>query len=260
MSQGKQVWNKVAQQYQSTVFTKDESSYPDDLMEFLHSKGAVAAGERIADIGCGAGKYAIRFAEEGCDLLLIDIADQMLFYTKKNLESSRVKLEAAECDFTETDIDKMGWAKSVDLAFAAMTPAIETEQDIEKMSEMSRKHCFLSRFARMDNPVRKAVCDAFGVVLPAWGSDGISYIDLAGYVKKLGYLPELMYADYEWDNTMTIAETVERMQPGHGLPVEDTPENRQKALEAVTMLAGEDGIIHEHVKSKIVWLYWNVSD
>jgi SAM-dependent methyltransferase len=260
MKQGKECWNEVAKQYQSTVFTKEESSYPDDLMEFLYSKGAVNPGDRIADIGCGAGKYAVRFAEKGCDLLLIDIADQMLFYTKQNLESANVKLEMAECDFCETDVDEKGWVKSVDLAFAAMTPAIETDQDIEKMSKMSRKHCFLSRFAKMDNPVRTAVCEAFDVVMPAWGASGISYIDLAGYVKALGYLPELTYADYEWDNTMTVEETVEKLQPGHGLPVEDTPENREKALEAVKKLAGEDGIIHEHVKAKIVWLYWDVSE
>lgn len=259
MKQGKELWNSVAEQYQSTVYTKNESSYPDELMSFLRSKNAVVAGERIADIGCGAGKYAVRFAGEGCNLLLIDIADQMLFYTKKNLEAANVKWETSECDFAETDIEEMGWNKSVELAFAAMTPAVETERDIEKMCMMSKKHCFLSRFASMDNPVRKYVCDSLGITMPSWGVDGITYLDLAGFVKKLGYLPELTYADYEWENVMTIDETVEKLFTGNYLIVGDTEENREKVVSAVTSLANKDGMVRELVKSKIAWLYWDVS-
>ena len=39
----RELWNHMAAHYQSTLHTRDESSYPDDLVAFLAKKGAAAS-------------------------------------------------------------------------------------------------------------------------------------------------------------------------------------------------------------------------
>ena len=63
------MWNRAAAHFQSIVREHD-NGYPDALMAFLKEKSVLQPGDRVADIGCGAGKYALRFAELGCGLLL----------------------------------------------------------------------------------------------------------------------------------------------------------------------------------------------
>lgn len=50
------------------------------------------------DIGCGVGKYAIRFAGRGCGVHLLDLADEMLKYARENMRAYDVPWRAQECD------------------------------------------------------------------------------------------------------------------------------------------------------------------
>lgn len=256
---GKERWNNAAKRFQNTMHNENESKYPDELMKYLIRKGAVAPNYTVADIGCGVGKYAIRFSAEGCNLLLIDISDCMLDYTKMNLECSNTDYRIVECDFSQTDIEEMGWEKSAELVFASMTPAINSERDIDKMCQMSKQHCFLSRFAKSENKIMESICTELNISLPNWIQNSYYYTDMAVYIKKLGYIPEITFADYEWENEITINEMVDKLFDYNSLDLEDTVENRKRTLAAVSRISDGNGMIHEEVKSKIAWLYWDVT-
>ena len=55
----KEMWNRMADHFQN-IIEEDNGGHPERLVAFLEEKGALKPGIRIADIGCGAGKYAIR--------------------------------------------------------------------------------------------------------------------------------------------------------------------------------------------------------
>ena len=76
-------WNQAADHFQKIVDEKDEG-YTNRLIEFLCEQGALKRGIRVADTGCGAGKYAVHFAKRGCSLLLVDFSENMMAYTKKS--------------------------------------------------------------------------------------------------------------------------------------------------------------------------------
>lgn len=65
----------------------DKSAY-DRLNFFLHMdfiKDYLKEGVKVFDVGCGAGRYSIEFARQGCDLTILDISEKQLEITKARL-------------------------------------------------------------------------------------------------------------------------------------------------------------------------------
>ena len=255
----KELWNHMAAHYQSTLHTKDESSYPDDLVAFLAEKGAAEPGSSVMDIGCGVGKYAIRFAARRCGVHMLDLADEMLKYARENMRAYDVPWRAQECDWEKTDVRKSGWEKSVDLAFAAMTPAVTELKGVLNMIAVSRRHCFISKFAGIRNHMNEKVYASLGQDAPDGNFDGKSWMHLANAVVDLGYFPEITYRDYAWENFIPLEQAVERFFDGYNMQLQDNAENRRRVRDALASITNEEGIVHEQVQSKAAWIYWDVT-
>ena len=250
------IWNRAAAHFQSIVRESD-NGYPDQLMAFLQDKDVLRPGCRVADIGCGAGKYAIRFAELGCDLLLVDIADHMMDYAKQNLADACVSVETAICDWSETDPAEAGWEASVDLAFAAMTPAVRTREDLRKLTAMSRKFCFLSRFADRTDLLMVQTAQALGLELPKRDHHRESR-DMISWLLEDGFLPEVRLVPYGWENLRTPEEAWEVIRNsdlGETI-VQLGKEDEGKAY--LRTLTDEAGMVHEQVQTTALWVLWEV--
>lgn len=251
-------WNQAAADYQKTVRAPD-GRYPEQLIAFLRQRGALTPGSRVADIGCGAGKYALRFAELGCSLLLLDIADNMMAYTKQNLADYAVPVETAVCDWSETDPAEKGWEKSVDLAFASMTPAIRTAEDLWKLCAVSRGFCFISKFLSLDNLLYRAVADACGVPLPVYGPTGEDSLALVRQLIDWDYLPEVRCVRYGWENRLSLEEAESRILGSNLGPLLQEQSRSGKVREALRALSGAESWIPEVVQSKAIWIFWDVT-
>lgn len=253
----KEMWNRMASHYQSTLHTGDESNYPNELMETLIHKGAAERGSYIMDIGCGVGKYAVRFGELGCNVHMLDFADEMLRYAHKNMQPFEVQYTAEECDWEQADV--RGWEKSVDLAFAAMTPAVTGRRGVENMIAVSRRHCFISKFASFHNIMNERVCTALGLKIRDENFDGRIWMELADIIAEMGYLPEITYHNYSWENFLPLDQVVERFFDGYNMQLEDTAENRLNVRESLIPITNAEGIVHEQVQTKAAWIYWDVT-
>ena len=255
----REMWNRMAAHYQSTLHTEDESSYPNDLMNDLIRKGAAETGSRVMDIGCGVGKYALRFAKRGCDVHLLDLSDEMLRYARENMRPFPVKWTAEECDWEQTDVWARGWEKSVDLAFAAMTPAVSDRRGVENMISVSRRHCFISKFASFHNRLNERVRAALGIESRDENFDGRVWMELANVVAERGYLPEITYHDYSWENFLTVDQAMERFFDGYNMQLADTSDNRRRVQDALAPITNAEGIVHEQVQTRAAWIYWDVT-
>lgn len=250
------MWNRAAAHFQSIVREHD-NGYPDALMAFLKEKSVLQPGDRVADIGCGAGKYALRFAELGCGLLLVDIADNMMDYAKENLADANVPVETAICDWSDTDLKEAGWEQSVDLAFAAMTPAVRTREDLQKLTAMSRRFCFLSRFADRTDLLIVEAAAACGLELPKRDHCRESR-EMIGWLLEEGFLPEVRLVPYGWENLRTPEEAWQVIQSSDlGQPVAQAGKEAEVKAYLRT-LTDENGMVHERVQTTALWVLWEV--
>ena len=256
----KERWNRLANHYQSVLHEEKPGGYVDQLIAYLAARGALKPTSRIADIGCGTGKYALRFAERGCSLLLLDLAENMMNHTLSNLKNSEAAIESAVGDWSKIDLTASGWTKSVDLAFAAMTPAVKDVSDIEKLSTISARYCFISRFAQVNNPLQDALYAACSSDAAKTGFEQETWLDAIRQVYELGFFPELSFRSYDWENQLTAEQAEERFFDGYGGSVCDTTENRKKVRLALAHFADSDGVIYEKVQTKVAWIFWDVTD
>ena len=256
MQNMKEMWNRAAAHFQAIVREHDDG-YPDKLMAFLEEQGTVQAGWTVADIGCGTGKYAIRFAEAGCGLLLVDIADQMMDYAKQNLAQANVPVETLICDWSAMPLTELGGEKSVDLAFASMTPAVRTHEDLKKLSAMARRYCFLSRFADRTDLLPLEVARALGLEMPKRDHRAESR-ELVGWLLEDGYLPEVRLVPYGWENPRTVEAACEVVMNGELGSVIDEKGLQEQMKAYISTLADENGMVLEKVKTTALWVLWEV--
>lgn len=253
----REMWNNLADSFQKTV--NIQSDYTAQLFEHLRSRGALVPGNWVADIGCGAGKNAITFAEEGMRVLLIDVSDRMLEYSRSNLGEMAERCEFAECDFASSDIRALGWEKRVDLAFASMTPAVNERGGIERMCLMSRGGCLITTFIDRTDAFAKEVSELAGVDLPEPDRQEVRrYETMVDIIESLSYSPEVTVVNYDWENLLAPDEAAERFFNGRTLELEDCEENRSKIAKAVGKLTGEDGLVSEKVFTHVAWIWWKV--
>lgn len=250
----REMWNRNADHFQAIVRQYD-NGYPEKLMGFLQEQGVLTPGCRVADVGCGTGKYALLFAEQGCGLLLLDIAENMMEYAKQNLAEYDVPVETLICDWSDTDLAELGGEASVDLAFAAMTPAIQTHEDLRKLTAMSRRHCFLSRFADRTDLLMVQTAQACGLQLPKRDHRAASR-EMIGWLLEDGFLPEVRLIPYGWENQRTVEEACEILLRGD-LAQEIEEYGKQEQVRAyVQSLADEKGMVRETVCTTALWVLW----
>lgn len=101
----RQRFDKTADDYE-----RHRPTYPPALIDWLVTEAKLAAGARIADLGCGTGIASRLFAERGYRVTGIDPSDEMLAKARAHGGATYVKGEASA-----TGLD----AASIDLAIAA---------------------------------------------------------------------------------------------------------------------------------------------
>ncbi|MGP1561627.1 MAG: class I SAM-dependent methyltransferase [Helicobacteraceae bacterium] len=109
------------------------------VLEVAKAFGAVFAGARIFEVGCGSGLYTLALAQEAASIEALDFSPRMLEILgasakELGLEHKILSLCADFTDFKPT--------RSYDLAAAFMTPAMQ-EQNYAKFDALAPQHVYL---------------------------------------------------------------------------------------------------------------------
>lgn len=250
-------WDSVAENYQKTL-SGGETDYTGKLLAFLTENKALPAG-RILDLGCGAGKYSIKFVQMNSFVTAADISAKMLDYTRSNLAALHKAdmWEIRQCDWNTCDLNAENMRHSYDLVFAAMTPAVTTVADMQKMCAAAKGWCFMSRFSQFRNLLTEKLHTLAEIErTDDYRSKPDTTGELVAALREYGCEPIITYTDYNWENTLSpkeAAETVLRNET-------DLPDaQKQRIREAAYSLRAENGAVIERVETKAVWLLWNVN-
>ncbi len=84
-----------------------------DIEGFFEFIKTLPEGGRVLDVGCAGGRDSKRFAQNGFEVVGIDLADEFLKEAKKNVpEAKFLKMDLRELDFPENYFDAI-WAVAV---------------------------------------------------------------------------------------------------------------------------------------------------
>ena len=86
-----------------------DSSERMDQIDWLWSTLGLRSGQRLFDVTCGPGLYAVEFAKRGCQVTGVDFSPASIAYAK---DLAVIEGVADRCDFVEEDIREMDYSGS----------------------------------------------------------------------------------------------------------------------------------------------------
>ncbi len=256
-------WDQRAEAWESV--RQDERTRKDDerihdAVNFLRGKGLLLPEHRIADIGCGPGRFAVAFAKTAGEVIGFDISEKMIHYGKEHAaRRGQTNVELLCCDFQHMDIEQAGYASSFDLVFSSLTPAIHDLETLKKSIAMSRGFCcnitHVSGSSQLETQIAREV---FGrEPLSRW--DGTWFRYLSKTLEDLGYKPELSYYDRHQEKLIRPDEAYLQLLLERLLPTEEQDEeNRRKLREWFAGHADINGLILEVSDARYGRTFWDV--
>ena len=89
IEKAREMWNGRAEKFDRN--TTKEPSKEWDSFEFLKKKGLDFKDMSVLDVGCGAGRFLIRFAPEAKEVIGIDISPEMIKRANAHIENMNFK-------------------------------------------------------------------------------------------------------------------------------------------------------------------------
>lgn len=251
-------WDRVSDSFQES-YCRGLNEYDTKLIEFLKDNEMIFPGSSVIDIGCGVGKYGNVLAQYGCEVTLTDISEAMISRAEANLNSSGAEGWSAYArDFEEIPLDDPMFGLGFNLSMSTMSPAVYNYDTIKKMTDISNKWCFVSRFSRWNQEMRDRLFDKAGVI-PGSTMDKLSE-DIANIIQcvsRVGYLPMVKYIPYVWEDIRSPEEEIHYLLERYDFPEQEKDDVAEKLRLAITDLLDEDGMFHDIVNTQTAWIYWN---
>ena len=202
-------WNRRAEGYSRAILKDRKQKRSDEFFDLIASMGLSLDGAHVLDIGCGPGTLALPLASAGARVTAIDISEQMLGLLEKKAAEEGLNIDRTILsDWSDIDIDSMGFRGRFDLVVASMTPGIDGPESFEKMIDASRNVCYYSNFVarKWDQSYYELYQMLFGENYP---DPGYGFSLPFMYLYSMGYRPAIKLSKSTWKNEETIDEAVE---------------------------------------------------
>lgn len=251
-------WDEASSDYQQ-VFKLGQNDYNRAIFSFWQEHGMVQPGDRVLDVGCGVGKYGVMFARLGCDVTLTDISGGMLKLAAQNMAEFTTPWTVYQCDFNTASGEEPEFAKGFDFSISTMSPAIHDVETVKKLSRMTRRCCFITRFCSWAQPDRDALMASLGVTAkPRMTDIKEDCENVYNAVLAAGYKPEVLLVDYNWCDTRTAADQADYMRRNYSEALCGVEE--ASILTAAEKLCTADGMFTDRVNTKVAWIYWKTGE
>lgn len=170
----------------------------------LEAKGIVFKNKDFLDIGCGSGIYALPLAHRCRTVTGIDSSKAMLENFKCEAQSKLI-LNAFAIEQAWENVPVEQVEKKFDIAFASMTAAVQSREDVLKMEVAAKECCvYIGWAGERHNSLLEQIYAHHGVkYLPPPGSENIlSALD------ELRHKYDIEYSYEAWFKIKTIEATM----------------------------------------------------
>ena len=252
-----QRWDNTAGDYQR-VFQLGQNEYNEALFRYWEEENMFRPGCRVLDIGCGVGKYAVMFAEKGCDVTLTDISEKMLQFAAGNMASFHTPWKTFCCDFSKVTGEEEVFWPAFDFTISTLSPAVNDADTLGKMCRMTDGWCFLARFCSWKQTLRDTLLQKAGMETGEMSRTDLraGCDEILGYIAAGGYVPKVRYVEYNWYDIRTPEEMANYLIM-HAM----AEEKDRGALEnAARSLCDDTGKLKDEVQTHVAWISWNTRE
>lgn len=250
-------WDSRAKEFNEKIATDEDKKRRNKILTLLTTKGMLTSDSNVLDIGCGPGKYVVEFGKQAQSVVGIDVSPRMIEYAKENTAREGLSnTELKVLDWHELNLDSFGWKKKFDLVFAAMSPAINSKDTLEKMTLASRGYCYLSSFVERTDVVKDRL-SKYIVKEKEKDSYGKGIYSSFNILWLMGFYPEITYIDTKWEQFMTLDRAIDFYCSYFTMEQKVSSEQKGYIRNYLLEIA-ENGLVQETIKSKVAWLYWKV--
>jgi SAM-dependent methyltransferase len=242
-------WDSRAAHFNETQGC-DASGLTEAVTDFLLERGLLQ-GKSVLDIGGGSGRYAIPFAGHAESMTVTDISSKMLEYADKNAKA--LGLENVWCeklDWMHTTTDALGWTGKFDLVFAAMSPAIRSEEGLANMIHASKGYCLINQYVYDRDSLTVYLERELNAVRahdPHNDRDVVySYFNL---LWMDGYTPEIHYITTEETTCIQMEDAVKRYSAKYEAKLSESGKDLRVLLEAYRETQPEGCGVKDELKS-----------
>ena len=183
-------------------FTPRETSpYARDFLELT----GIAPGERVLDMGCGAGSLAVPLAQQGCSVLACDFSRAMLDVLDEAARAHGVaeRIEARLLAWDEDWESRGVGAKCVDVAIASRSIATrDLAAALMKLDHATRRRCAVTLVTGASPRVDARIMDAIGASV----TESRDYVYAFNILVGLGAFPEVRYIESRRRDTFDSLE------------------------------------------------------
>lgn len=242
------MWNKRAAEFAKNLTPNREDSFMNFVDKFVDVKG-----QRILDIGCGAGKYMQLLMERGAVAEGLDPSDQMILYAKEYLDKNGYSCESIT--FHNIAFQHFESDEKYDYLFISNNPILSYYESYEKMLKLAKKGIFISSWINMEDLLFQKVALQMGVDARFRSGKSIAYLFQLFF--EDGY-PIMFESDFkEYQKKVDVDYLCQRYTSWiykEAYTQENVEEVREKILSHE-----KDGVIMADIRSSQGMLYVDIS-
>lgn len=226
-------WDKVAQLFAKNRRPPGNGNAEEKIVRRLRDQGALKPGDRVLDIGAGLGDLTFRLAGTAGHVTAVEPSTAMAGILKDRVHDEGIKnVSVDRRRWQDIDVESEGLASRFDLVVASMNPGVQGPEDLEKMNQVSRGFCYLSRFSGMRGFFGfDGIWELFFNEEP--GMDPWDIIYPFNFLYALGYRPELDFIIRDNTDKVKTEDAVRRILASLWNYMDETPAVKNKVEQFV---------------------------
>ncbi|NLK65879.1 MAG: methyltransferase domain-containing protein [Campylobacteraceae bacterium] len=239
------LWNLKEQNYPR--FSYEKCEFQRKVIEISNSWGVEYAGKEIIEIGCGTGNYTFLLAGLGAKVYALDFSQKMLDVLEndaKKFELSQKIVPLCE-DFLKFKSDKV-----YDIAFAAMTPALFSDDAFLKFTNLAKVRVWLGWAGKRESGLMSEIFNSHGHAVHAHNTSK----DLKAWLEKNKIPYKNQVLEDVWEHKFSTEEAVND-QAWHLKMHKITP-NLEKIESIVRKFADKNGEVYEKTEVTLEVIKW----
>ena len=250
----KRLWGLFARRQENAPDPTPENNLP---LRIVADNHMIDGNSTVLDLGCGTGRFTVRFAERCRHVTGVDFSAEMMSKatcatTSANLSNVSFVLE----NWHELSLEKYGWHQHFDLVFANMSPAVQSVKTFAMLTEASRAWCFMAKPTRREDRITSYLLNKLGVDWYHRPFD-VDMMYAFAWLSLKGLLPKVEYFKSRWERTLSLDEAAIYYKEWLGMNYPLT-EAQKAGIRPTLAEIAQDGMVNDSNDVTISILYWHV--